>query len=41
MNKTFVVLCDYCSKEIVVSYPPMDMIYACDCCEETRSNDET
>jgi len=40
MNKTFTVLCDYCGKEMLVQYPPMDCIYYCERCEEIGDIDE-
>ena len=36
MDKTFIVLCDYCGKEMTVRYPPMDFVYYCDDCKDER-----
>ena len=34
MNKTWIVYCDECGAEIILQYPPRDMIYICEDCEE-------
>lgn len=34
MLKTWIVYCDICGKEIHLQYPPQDMVYYCEHCNQ-------